>query len=131
MLPLRLRADTNRRTVSWSTLFRLDGTDEIDQAGGSLIFARSQGGLRDKDELGKSMKALCFQLLRTGVRFSSPPPKSLSARRGVEANAELIARRISGAKLGTYPDGMGHSTFLDVSMETATKALSCALTSQT
>jgi hypothetical protein len=46
--------DTNRRTVGWSTLFRLDGNDEIDQAGGSLIFARSQGRLRDKEERGKA-----------------------------------------------------------------------------
>jgi hypothetical protein len=56
--------------VSWSTLFRLDGTDEIDQAGGSLIFARSQGGLRDKDELGKSMKLSVFSYF--GQEFDSP-----------------------------------------------------------
>jgi len=46
--------DTNRRTVGWSKLFRLYGKDEIDQAGGRNIFARSKWRLRDKDDTGKT-----------------------------------------------------------------------------
>ena len=35
-------------------MLRLRAKDEIDQTGGSLIFARSQGRLRDKEERGKA-----------------------------------------------------------------------------
>jgi hypothetical protein len=50
--------DTNRRTVGWSKLFRLDGNDEIDQAGGECVFVRCKHSLRDKCERKKHERSL-------------------------------------------------------------------------
>ena len=54
MLPLRLRAVTNRRTVGWSELFRLDGNDEINQAGRFRVFAVLSDADETKMNMGKA-----------------------------------------------------------------------------